>query len=92
MSPRVIAAAMPHVAATIRSPITRCSVGWSRSTPVIVIVDNPAPSIWAPIWLSISQRSTTSGSRAALWMVVTPSASTAAIRMFSVAPTDGNSS
>ncbi|SHU32660.1 Uncharacterised protein [Mycobacteroides abscessus subsp. abscessus] len=36
-------------------------------------------------------RSTTSGSRAALWMVVTPSASTAAIKMFSVAPTDGNS-
>ena len=37
-------------------------------------------------------RSTTSGSRAALWMMVTPSANTAAIRMFSVAPTDGNSS
>ena len=37
-------------------------------------------------------RSTISGSRAALWMIVTPSASTAAIRMFSVAPTDGKSS
>ena len=43
MSPRVIAAAIPHVAATMRSPITRCSVGCSRSTPVMVIVDDPAP-------------------------------------------------
>ena len=62
------------------------------STPVIVRVDEPAPETWAPIWLSMSHRSTTSGSRAALWIVVTPSARTAAIRMFSVAPTDGNSS
>ena len=76
----------------MRSPITRCSVGCSRATPVIVIVGDPAPSICAPIWLSIVHRSTTSGSRAALWIVVTPSARTAAIRMFSVAPTDGNSS
>ena len=53
MSPRVIAAAIPQVAATIRSPITRCSVGCSRGTPVIVSVGVPAPSIWAPIWLSI---------------------------------------
>ena len=49
MSPRVIAAAIPHVAATIRSPITRCSVGCSLGTPVIVSVEVPAPSIWAPI-------------------------------------------
>ena len=38
MSPRVIAAAIPQVAATMRSPITRCSVGCSLSTPVIVKV------------------------------------------------------
>ena len=44
----------------------------------------------APIATSISQRSTTSGSRAALSIVVTPSAKTAAVTMFSVAPTLGN--
>ena len=76
----------------MRSPITRCSVGCSRGTPVMVIVGEPAPSTCAPIWFNIVHRSTTSGSRAALWMVVTPSATTAAIRMFSVAPTEGNSS
>ncbi|SKV43086.1 Uncharacterised protein [Mycobacteroides abscessus subsp. abscessus] len=54
-------------------------------------MDVPAPSISAPICTSMVHRSTTSGSRAALWMVVTPSASTAAIKMFSVAPTEGNS-
>ena len=41
---------------------------------------------------SIAHRSTISGSRAALSMTVVPSASTAAIRMFSVAPTLGKSS
>ncbi|COW31015.1 Uncharacterised protein [Mycobacterium tuberculosis] len=66
ISPRVIAAAMPHVAATIRSPITRCSVGCSRGTPVMVIVGEPAPSTCAPIWFNIVHKSTTSGSRAAL--------------------------
>ena len=44
----------------------------------------------APIATNISHRSTTSGSRAALSIVVTPSASTAAVTMFSVAPTLGN--
>ena len=43
----------------------------------------------APIATSIWHRSTTSGSRAALSMVVTPSAHTAAVTMFSVAPTLG---
>lgn len=66
MSPRVMAAAMPQVAATMRSPMTRCSVGYSRGTPVMVMVGEPAPSICAPIWLSIVHRSTTSGLRAAL--------------------------
>ena len=50
------------------------------------------PSIWAPIATSILHRSTISGSRAALSMTVVPLASTAAVRMFSVAPTLGKSS
>ena len=52
----------------------------------------PTPSILAPICCSIVQRSTISGSRAALSITVVPSASTAAMRMFSVAPTLGKSS
>ena len=50
------------------------------------------PSIWAPISTSISHRSMISGSRATLSMTVVPSASTAAISRFSVAPTLGKSS
>ena len=50
------------------------------------------PSIWAPIATSISHRSMISGSRATLSMTVVPSASTAAISRFSVAPTLGKSS
>src|SRR5699024_9802961 len=52
----------------------------------------PPPSTLAPISLSMSHRSTISGSRAALSRTVTPSARTAAVRMFSVAPTEGKSS
>ena len=48
------------------------------------------PVMSAPIATSIWHRSTTSGSRAALSIVVTPSANTAAVTMFSVAPTLGN--
>ena len=47
------------------------------------------PSICAPIATSMPQRSTISGSRAALSMTVAPLASTAAVMMFSVAPTLG---
>ena len=50
------------------------------------------PSICAPIETSMRHRSTISGSRAALSMTVVPLASTAAVRMFSVAPTLGKSS
>ncbi len=92
ISPPVIAAANAQVAPTIRSPITRWSVGWSAVTPCTVSVEDPIPSIFAPIWVSIAARSTISGSRAALSITVGPSASTAAMRMFSVAPTLGKSS
>ena len=48
----------------------------------------PSPSIRAPIATSMEQRSTISGSRAALCRVDLPRASTAAITAFSVAPTE----
>ncbi len=92
MSPRVVAAANAHGPATIRSGTTRCRAGCSASTPWITSVEPPTPSIWAPISISIREMSTISGSRAALSITVVPVASTAAIRMFSVAPTDGKSS
>ena len=44
----------------------------------------PWPSIFAPILTSISPRSATSGSWAAFSSTVSPSASAAAIRKFSV--------
>ena len=50
------------------------------------------PRSWRPSACSIAARSTISGSRAALSITVVPSASTAAMRMFSVAPTLGKSS
>jgi hypothetical protein len=49
----------------------------------------PAPSILAPIAIRQSARFTISGSRAAPAISVSPLASDAAIRRFSVAPTDG---
>ena len=52
----------------------------------------PSPSIFAPIEMRNSPRSTKSGSRAAFSIVVTPWAKTAAVMRFSVAPTLGKSS
>ncbi len=49
------------------------------------------PSMVAPIPTSMVQRSTISGSRAALSMTLAPRASTAAANRFSVAPTLGKS-
>ena len=51
----------------------------------------PSPSIFAPIEIKNSPRSTKSGSRAAFSIVVTPWANTAAVIRFSVAPTLGKS-
>ncbi|CAB4587108.1 unannotated protein [freshwater metagenome] len=67
-------------------------MGFNFFTPVIVIFVVPSPWIFAPIEIRNSPRSTRSGSRAALSIVVTPSARTAAVIMFSVAPTEGKSS
>ena len=82
-------AATAQVPASMRSG-TVCQVTpESSSTPVTRSVDVPMPSISAPMANSIRQRSWTSGSRAALSITVTPSASTAAISRFSVAPDAG---
>ena len=91
-SPAARAAATTKVPASMRSPITRCSTGCSSSTPSIVTTGVPAPVILAPISLSMFARSTISGSRAALSMIVVPRARTAAMMRFSVAPTLANSS
>ena len=50
----------------MRSGTIAWGAPWSRSTPSITIVSVPSPAIRAPIALSRSARSTTSGSRAAL--------------------------
>ena len=92
MSPPVIAAAAIIDPASIRSGITSCSAPCSRSTPSISITCVPAPLIFAPILTSTRARSCTSGSRAAFSITVRPRAVTAAIKIFSVAPTDGESS
>ena len=83
-SPPVIAPATRNVPASMRSAIIVCSAPCSRSTPCMRMVDVPAPSILAPILISRSARSTTSGSRAALRSTVSPLASTAAIIKSSV--------
>ena len=75
----------------MRSGITECSTALRPRTPSITIVDVPAPSTFPPIRLRNEARSAISGSLAAFSIVVSPSARTAAIIMFSVAPTLGNS-
>src|SRR5262249_47407629 len=84
--PGVRAAQRARARATIRSPPVRGVTGSSRSTPSTTSCDVPAPSILAPIAVSIAQMSTISGSRATLSILVVPLASTAAISRFSVAP------
>ena len=78
---------MAKVAASMRSGMTSCSAPCSSLTPVMVMVGLPAPVIFAPMALRKCARSTTSGSQAALSMMVTPSASTAAIMTLAVPST-----
>lgn len=77
----------------MRSPTVVCSQGWSveSGTPSISMSEVPAPDTRAPMALSMFARSSISGSQAAFSMAVWPSAVTAAMSMFSVAPTEGNS-
>ena len=88
-SPPVTAAAIRKVPASIRSAMTVCSAGCSPSTPRTTRQGVPAPSMSAPMLTRNLPRSTISGSRAAFSMTVVPSAQTAAITRFSVAPTLG---
>ena len=84
-----VAPAMRKVPASIISGIVVTSTGFKESTPCIFNMLVPTPSIWAPISLSTSHTWTICGSIAALVIRVVPSARTAAITIFAVAPTDG---
>ena len=63
---------------------------YNLSTPSIIIVEVVLPEILAPIFTRQSIKSPTSGSQAALLIIVVPFASDAAIIKFSVAPTEAN--
>jgi len=82
-----MAPATRSVPVSILSGITRYRMPSSSFTPSMVTVLSPTPWIRAPIAFRAFARSTTSGSIAAPWITVTPSASAAAMRMFSVPPT-----
>ncbi len=75
----------------MRSGMIEYSTSFKEVTPVIVITEEPAPSIFAPALLRKFARSTISGSLAQFSSVVIPSAKTAAIITFSVPPTVGKS-
>jgi hypothetical protein len=84
MSPPVAAAAQRKVPVSMRSGMMRWVAPCRRSTPRMRITSVPAPLIWAPMLTRHWARSTTSGSRAAFSMIVSPSARQAAIIRFSV--------
>ena len=89
MRPPVATAAMAKDATSMRSAIGRWVAPESRSTPSTTILRSV--SIWmsAPIFWRKRTVSTISGSMAALWITVVPSARQAAWMAFSVAPTLG---
>lgn len=89
--PPATAAAQHSVPASMRSGMGWYTAPCSRLTPRTTSVPVPAPCICAPMALRHCARSTISGSFAAFSIRVTPSASDAAIMMFSVAPTLGKS-
>ncbi len=92
--PPVTAPPARNVPLSTRSPtvVWRQGCMLDSGTPSTVMWLEPWPDMRAPMALSISHKSDISGSRAAFSMTVTPSATTAAMSMFSVAPTLGNSS
>ena len=85
-SPPAAATAHRKVPASMRSGMTRCppAGACSRSTPSMRMRLPPWPSMRAPMRISSSARSVTSGSCAAFSSTVSPSASVAAISRFSV--------
>ena len=84
MSPPAAPTAQRKLPASIRSAMTLCVAPCRASTPSITMRSVPCPLIRAPILMSSSAKSTTSGSRAAFSKTVWPCASTAAIIKFSV--------
>ncbi|CFN70142.1 Uncharacterised protein [Bordetella pertussis] len=84
MSPPAAPTAHRKVPASMRSAMTSWRAPCSRATPSTTMRSVPWPWMRAPILMSSSARSTTSGSRAAFSSTVWPSASTAAISRFSV--------
>ena len=68
----------------MRSGNTLYSPPCKRSTPSTIRVSVPIPEIFAPIAFKKFAKSHTSGSRAAFLMMDVPSASTVAIKIFSV--------
>ena len=89
----------PVTATAARNVALRCGRGSSRASPAGATrrlrprsSTCPLPRSRAPIAFRRSAKSEISGSRAALSMTVVPFANAAAMRMFSVAPTLGNSS
>ena len=91
--PPAINGAIIYVPNSIRSVKTWCVAPWSVSTPSILITLEPSPVTFAPIRRNKSAKSMISGSLATFLRTVVPFAKVAAIKRFSVAPTDakGNS-
>src|SRR6266540_499790 len=90
-SPPVITARPMKLPTSVWSGPMVCSPPRSRSTPLISRRLEPTPVIRAPSAFRKRQRSCTWGSQAALPMIVWPSATAAAMMVFSVAVTDPSS-
>ena len=73
-----------NVPVSIRSGMMLCSAPCKALTPLMIKRSVPRPWMLAPILISNSAKSVTSGSRAAFSKTVSPSAKTAAIIKFSV--------
>ena len=89
ISPPDIAPATSSVPATMRSGMIVNVTSRGAQPPTMRIVEVPAPSTRKPAASKKLCRSQISGSRAAFRITVSPLAETAAIMMFSVAPTLG---
>ena len=87
MEGRMLPSSIP--AFTLRETYSGNSTADSEVEKNFSTTSLPAPRTHPPQALRNFARSSISGSRAALWITVSPAAPTAAIITFSVAPTDG---
>ena len=92
MSEPVIAAMPMKLPTSIMSGSRRCVAPPSESTPSMTSRFEPMPDIFAPIRVSMRHSCCMYGSHAALYIVVVPSASTAAIIRLAVPVIDASSS